>query len=182
MILASNSANVAKAAEVLRSGGVVVAPTGTIMGIVARADCPAAVEKVCALKSRARGKPLLVNAASIAMAARVGIVGAKERELLKNPLISVLLKARGGGRVGVRIPSDKTILSLIKAVGAPLVSTSCNVAGKAPAKDAAAAERLFPKLLILEATGPQTGEASTIVRVERSKVVVVRGASTRRPA
>src|SRR3954463_16738395 len=54
----------ARAAEVLRSGGLVAFPTETVYGLGADASNPDAVKKIYAAKGRPRNHPLIVHLAS----------------------------------------------------------------------------------------------------------------------
>ena len=67
----------ARAAAVLRAGGLVAFPTETFYGLGAAAGDPAAVRRVFSVKGRDEGKPLLVLVDSIAMAERVAEVTAQ---------------------------------------------------------------------------------------------------------
>src|ERR1700749_1033379 len=57
-----------KAAQILRSGGLVVFPTETVYGLGANALDAAAVQKIYELKGRPANSPLIVHVSSIAQA------------------------------------------------------------------------------------------------------------------
>jgi len=167
MILASTSENRASLAELIKSGGVAILPAGTVMGLF---GLPAAREKIAALKGRDAEKRFLLNAADLEMARAIAPINKKEAELLSNPLITVVL-ADG---TGVRIPDGRILKEIIRAVGSPLISTSCNKSGGEPALSAAAAEKVFPDVPTLADDGRLAGSPSTIVKVEDGEVVVLR--------
>ncbi|HLY17649.1 MAG TPA: Sua5/YciO/YrdC/YwlC family protein, partial [Bryobacteraceae bacterium] len=57
-----------RAAELIRSGGLVAFPTETVYGLGASAFDAGAVARIFAVKGRPRGSPLIVHVDSIAMA------------------------------------------------------------------------------------------------------------------
>ena len=172
MILANTFENRANLATLVRSGGVAILPAGTVMGLFA---LPGFAGKITELKGRDEGKRFLLNAADLDMARAIAPVSKKEALLLANPLITVVL-ANG---TGVRIPDDKALVEIIRAVGESLISSSCNKAGEAPALTAVAAEAIFPDVPVLEESCVLAGAPSAIVKVERGEVIVLRpGAAT----
>src|SRR5215467_7440177 len=59
---------IARAAEILRRGGLVAFPTETVYGLGANALDPAAVDRIFAAKSRPHSSPLIVHVDSVEMA------------------------------------------------------------------------------------------------------------------
>ena len=152
------------AAGVLRSGGVLVLPTDTLPGLHARADHPVALARIAALKGRAADKPMLVLAASLDQvrpllldldADREDFCGRcwpgpfslilPARPGLPAQVTDVVVSGDGESRtsLAVRVPQPRFLRDLLETVGAPLVSTSVNVAGRPPLADLAAAVALF---------------------------------------
>src|SRR5688572_5675764 len=66
--LAADARGIARAAELLRAGELVVVPTETVYGLAARADREAAVASIFRAKGRPEFNPLIVHVASLAMA------------------------------------------------------------------------------------------------------------------
>jgi len=142
-VLENSIENVSKAADVLRSGGVILYPTDTIYGFGGDATDSAIVSKIRAIKGRGEEKPFLVLVDGVSMLREYAhITPLAERVLsLKNELpITLVLDAIGeklvsvqgaGGGVGFRIPSDMFCLELVRVLGKPVVSTSANVSGVA---------------------------------------------------
>src|SRR5690348_3458056 len=62
------NAEIAKAAELLRAGGLVAFPTETVYGLGANALDEAAVRRIFEAKGRPFSSPLIVHVTSIAMA------------------------------------------------------------------------------------------------------------------
>ncbi len=142
----------AAAALILADGGVVLLPTDTLPGLHCRADRPAAVARIVALKGRAPDKPLLLLCASADRALSLaGALDDAARDYAgrcwPGPFTLVLPAAAavppavtaGTGTVALRVPEPQPLRDLVAAAGGPLVSTSANVAGAPPALDLATA-------------------------------------------
>jgi len=145
-----------EAATALAAGGVLILPTDTLPGLHARADNAAAVARIHGLKGRAEGKPLVVLAGSLAQARSLLRPLNREQERIcvscwPGPYTLILpgagLTAAGvageGGGLAVRVPGYGELRELVLEAGGPLVSTSANRAGAAPAADVAAAVAIF---------------------------------------
>lgn len=68
-MLEADGTGIARAAEILRSGGLVAVPTETVYGLAARADDDEAVARIFAAKGRPSFNPLIVHVASLDQAA-----------------------------------------------------------------------------------------------------------------
>jgi L-threonylcarbamoyladenylate synthase len=132
-------AEIERAAEILRKGGLVGFPTETVYGLGANALDPLAVEKIYAAKGRPPSSPLIVHVASVAMAQRVVAEWPERAALLAGrywpgPLTLILRKqtiipdrVTGGlDTVGVRIPAHPLALELIQRAGVPIAAPSAN--------------------------------------------------------
>jgi tRNA threonylcarbamoyl adenosine modification protein (Sua5/YciO/YrdC/YwlC family) len=173
-----------EAADILKAGGVGVIPTDTVYGIVAGAADAAAVVRLYALKRRER-KPGTIIAASaeqlIGLGLDEGAIRAAEH-LWPNP-ISLIVAAnqrldylhQGVGSLAVRIPDDARLRALLERTG-PLLTSSANQPGEAVAADMHEAQDYFGDSVDCYVDGGNmTGRApSTIVRIEGTKVVVLR--------
>ena len=56
---------IARAADILNAGGVVIIPTDTVYGIAAHPKHPEAVQRICTIKGRPTGKPIALLAMDI---------------------------------------------------------------------------------------------------------------------
>lgn len=127
---------VAAAVDALRAGELVVLPTETIYGLFARADAPAAVERLRALVPPAEGSPW--SAAWHAPSAEAVL----DRVTLRHPLHRWLIRrlspgpvafvlppdAQGpdlagdpGGELTIRIPSDPIAAAVLEGVASPVI-------------------------------------------------------------
>jgi L-threonylcarbamoyladenylate synthase len=139
---------IARAAAILRAGGVVAYPTDTVYGLGANVWNPSAVRKIFAVKRRPLDQPLPVAVAGRAMASEVAYVDARAARVVDQfwpgPLTLVLLKTPRlplvvtGGRVGVgvRAPNHPVPLALLASTQGPLIATSANIHGSPPCVDA----------------------------------------------
>jgi len=129
----------------LRSGGIVVYPTGSVLAAGVLATDPVAVGRLAELVARPAGKPFGVIVADLAGLASLDLaLGEIERRLADHfwpgalSLIltvspdSPLAAAYPGGTVAVRIPPHAVARGLARAVGGPVTATSANRSGRPP--------------------------------------------------
>jgi L-threonylcarbamoyladenylate synthase len=129
----------ARAAELIRSGELVAFPTETVYGLGANALDPAAIEKIYAAKGRPPSSPLIVHVSSIEMARSLVREWPEQAEKLARkfwpgPLTLVLPKqphvpdrlTAGLDTVGVRMPANPIALALIREAGVPIAAPSAN--------------------------------------------------------
>lgn len=181
----------AEAAAVLRSGGVVAVPTETAYGLAADPGDAAAVRRVFRIKGRPVGKPLPLIASCLADVRRTFVLEGRALALARKhwpgPLTIVLpfrkggrLPAAAGERTGaVRVPRSAWARALAKAAGGLVTSTSANVSGEAPIYDARKVVASFRGRrhapdLVLDAGKLPVRKPSTIVRVKKGKIEVLR--------
>lgn len=120
-----------KAAEVVRDGGVVLVPTETVVGLVC---AEAGLAKVRNIKGRDADKPI----ALLCRSAEEAFGLASENPPLARRLaekywpgpLTLVLRAKGGGSIGVRVP-EGAVREVLEAYGGPLYGTSANLSGEA---------------------------------------------------
>ena len=130
---------IARAASILRAGGLVAFPTETVYGLGADATSAAAVAKIFAAKGRPPTNPLIVHVADPAMARRYAADWSPAASQLAErfwpgPLTLVLPKSpeivpavtAGLGTVGLRVPDHPLALSLLKQFAGPVAAPSAN--------------------------------------------------------
>lgn len=138
--ISADAAGIARAAKILRSGGLVALPTETVYGLAARADSDAAVARIYEAKGRPSFNPLIVHVESIeqaklladfsdeaeAMARRVW-PGAVTLVLPRKEGADLALAVSAGlDTVALRIPDHPVMRAVIEATGAPLAAPSAN--------------------------------------------------------
>ena len=141
------TADVARAADLIRKGGVVAIPTETVYGLAADARQPAAVARIFEVKGRPTGHPLIVHLAGVAQldgwVGELSEATSKDLGLLAEtcwPGPLTMLVPRGphvvdavtGGRptVGLRVPAHEMTRELISSLQTGLAAPSANRFGK----------------------------------------------------
>jgi L-threonylcarbamoyladenylate synthase len=157
-------AGLTRAAQLIRSGGVIAFPTDTVYGLGAAADDEVATRRIFHIKGRPVGLPLILMVAAESQLENFVHVDSRSEAMMRRwwpgPL-TLILHARGGGTLGVRIPKHKVALELLRAAG-PLLTTSANLHGKDPAMSASDAE-LPGVMAVLDGGAAPGGLASTVL-------------------
>jgi L-threonylcarbamoyladenylate synthase len=190
-LLPSSPQGVARAAALLRAGGVVAFPTETVYGLGAIAFDRSAVARIFEIKQRPRFDPLIVHVLDRAMlgqvAARVPEAalrlmnrfwpGALTLVMGKSAVVPELVSA-GLGTVAVRMPSHPTARALLKATAAPLAAPSANPFGAlSPTRAQHVVEGLGNRVdLVLDGGACEHGIESTIVALEPQPALLRPGA------
>lgn len=183
------------ASSVLKSGGVIVFPTETAYGIGCDARDSHAVEKVVHIKGRELWKTPPLIAADLEMVLQHVVLSEVEQKLAKQywpgPL-TIVAKVRPisdlsehvirDGTIAIRVSSDANARKLSKDLGAPIVATSANVAGEPSCyriEDVRAqlGTQLPQPDFFLDGGALEVRPASTIVKEENGKIVVIRQGS-----
>ncbi|HEX4530820.1 MAG TPA: L-threonylcarbamoyladenylate synthase [Acidimicrobiia bacterium] len=136
-------ADVGRAVDVLRGGGLVAFPTETVYGLGADASSAAAVRRLFAVKRRPAEHPVIVHLGDPALlsewAAEVPDAAAVlARACWPGPLTVVVRRAARvpdavtGGRdtVGLRVPDQPLALELLRAFGGGVAAPSANRFGR----------------------------------------------------
>jgi len=122
--------------DVLRDGGLVVYPTDTVYALGCDAMNNQAIERICALKAMKSAKTnLSIICDDISQVAQYAKFDNRQFKLMKQnlpgpftfifPAMSKLPKAFKGRRtVGIRIPDNEVALSIVRALGGPVLTTS----------------------------------------------------------
>ena len=175
------------AVEVIRSGGLVVAPTDTVYGILADPLNSDAVRRVYKVKRRSSDKPLPI------------LLGESHHALLlvdpshvfwrlalafwPGPL-TIVEEARPGvprhleewGKIGVRLPNCPLVREIARRTGGLLVGTSANKSGMTPPTTAYEAHaQLGDKIDLYIDGGPSLRRvSSTVVEIVDGRVELLR--------
>ncbi len=134
---------IARAAEVIRRGGLVAFPTETVYGLGAHALDETAVQGIFAAKERPGYDPLIVHlgdAEDLPLVAREipPLAWELARRFWPGPLTLVLPRharvplvvTAGGETVAVRVPAHPVARALIRAAGVPIAAPSANRFGR----------------------------------------------------
>lgn len=178
-----------KAGKILRDGGLVAFPTETVYGLGGDALNPASSRKIYAAKGRPSDNPLIVHICRwedlVTIVEEIPETAKKLSEAFwPGPLTMILKKSdkvpketTGGlSTVAVRMPSDKTALSLIRAAGGYVAAPSANISGRpSPTLAKYVAEDLEGRIeMILDGGQACIGLESTIVDLTEEVPTILR--------
>ncbi len=179
---------IARAAAVLREGGVVAIPTETVYGLAALALDAGAVAKIFAAKGRPADNPLIVHVEGAAQAREVVRTWPAAAEALAarfwpGPLTVVLprrpevpdIVTAGLDTVAVRAPAHPVARALIREVG-PLAAPSANRSNRiSPTTAAHVLATLGGRIPVILDGGPtDVGIESTVLSLAGEVAVLLR--------
>lgn len=187
-----------RAAEILRTGGLVAFPTETVYGLGANALDEAAAGKIYAAKGRPSDNPLIAHIADFSdLEPLVAEIPETARKLMTafwpGPLTLIFPKSAAvpygttGGldTVAVRMPSDPVASALIRLAGVPVAAPSANTSGRpSPTTADHVWQDMNGKIDMIVDGGPVgIGVESTIIDVSGPEPVILRpGAVTQEMA
>ncbi len=133
-----------KAIDILKSGGIVIFPTDTAFGIGCRMDDEQAVRRLFKIRRRPKDQAFSALTDSIEMAKQYLMpVNSDVLNLMKKywpGALTIILPCRkekvpdvvrgGKDTLGVRMPDNEIILSIIRGVGVPILGPSANFHGE----------------------------------------------------
>lgn len=173
----SGPEGLARAAQILRSGGTVAFPTETVYGLGANALDPVAVAKIFTAKERPSWDPVIVHVCSDDMVQQIAEVSPEAKKLMDafwpGPLTLLLPRkstvpdsvTAERPLVGVRMPEHPLALRLIQEAGIPIAAPSANRFGRtSPTTAAHVLEDLDGRIdAILDGGPTSVGVESTVI-------------------
>lgn len=180
--------NIDKIVEIINSSGLVISPTDTVYGIMGDALNKESIKNVYDVKHRDYKKPLILLMSSIDMIKEYTLdISEDEMYLMKKfypGCMTLLLKrnskvddmiCNNGEYIGVRIPDNKDLLSIIEKLGRPVFSTSCNISGNDVVRSVDEIdEEIISKVDYIYDGGYIDSVSSTVVRIDNGEVVILR--------
>ena len=180
-VVLADAAGIARAAQILESGGLVAVPTETVYGLAARADKAEAVAKIYAAKGRPDFNPLIVHVRGLEQAERYGDFSPAARALAAQhwpgPLTLVVPRRADAGlaeavtaglpTIALRAPAHPVVRALLEAVDFPIAAPSANRSGFiSPTTPAHVLASLDGRIaMVLDGGACAAGVESTIVAV-----------------
>lgn len=179
----------ARAAAIIRGGGLVAMPTETVYGLAGNALDPASIARIYAAKGRPSHNPLIAHVADAAQAQTLAaewpeMARALAARFWPGPLTMVVRRkalvptelTAGLDTFGVRVPDHPVALALIRAAGVPLAAPSANrFTEVSPVTAAQVARGLGAAVdMILDAGHTRVGIESTVVDVSGGRPVLLR--------
>lgn len=183
--------SIAAAADVVRSGRLIVMPTDTVYGVGADAFDKVAVAMVLAAKHRSRDMPppvLVPNTRTVdGLATDVPMYAKILMRAFWPGALTIVLKAQGSlswdlgktnGTVALRMPDDALALEVLSEIG-PMAVTSANLSGQPAATTASDAhQQLGGAVSVYLDGGPRVEQgASTIIDCTGPEPIVLREGS-----
>ena len=173
--------------EVLRSSGTVAFPTDTVFGLACLFDDEVAIDKVKKIKDRDKDKPLPMMCDSKEMIRKVAYTDERIERLIDafcpGPLTIIFNKreevadyvTNGFKTIGIRVPDKKEILDVIKALGKPILVTSCNMSGEPSIKSHKEICAIFDgKIDMIIKEDAKSEVASTIIDITKEPIKILR--------
>lgn len=189
-IIGAEPADLDRAADVIRRGGLVAAPTETVYGLAADAANGQAVASIFAAKQRPEFNPLICHVSGAEMAARLARISPLAQRLIDafwpGPLTLVLPRAdacpvsdlatAGLDTIAIRQPKNAAITGIIERIDGPLAAPSANPSQSlSPTTAAHVADALGASIdLVIDGGPTEFGIESTIVGVSDSGCVLLR--------
>jgi len=166
-VLDCSTAGIAKAAEIIRAGGLVAFPTETVYGLGANALSAQAVARIFEAKGRPRFDPIRFWPGPLTLV------------LPKSDLIPEIVTA-GLPTVAVRMPDHPMALALIREAGCPIAAPSANRFGRpSPTHHDHVLDSLGGRIEAVLACGPTpVGIESTVVSLVKAPPRVLRPGGT----
>lgn len=180
------SSVVERAAASLTAGDLVVAPTETRYGLLARADRPEVLEKLYRVKQRALDSPTALLIRQFDEAENYGrvnrYIAALAERFLPGPVTLVLAATCDwppplviDGKIGLRCSSARVINEILARVEAPITATSANISGQAERdRVQEIVDDFEDRVALYLDCGPLTGPASTVVDCSGDRPQVLR--------
>ena len=183
----ADQAAVARAAAIIREGGLVVFPTETVYGLGGNGLDAEAAKKIYAAKGRPSDNPLIIHVARPCDVYHYVLTDEVTAELyeglakafMPGPLTVILpkrdcipLSTTGGlDSVAVRCPSHPVAHALIEAAGVPIAAPSANLSGKpSPTCAGHVIDDLSGRVdMILDGGECDIGLESTIVKIDKDE-------------
>ncbi len=179
----------ARAAAILKQGGLVAFPTETVYGLGADATSDRAVARIFEAKGRPQDNPLIVHVSTAGEVDRLvrGVppqAQALMRRFWPGPLTLVMWRSgvvadrvtAGLDTVGIRMPAHSVALGLIRLAGLPVAAPSANASGRpSPTTAAHVLRDLDGRIEAVVDGGPcGVGVESTVLDVTVSPPVILR--------
>lgn len=187
-VLPANAGGIARAAQLLREGGLVAFPTETVYGLGADARNGEAVARIFEAKGRPRFNPLIVHLDDAAQARKIALFNDTAERLARafwpGPLTLVLPLRPGAGlsalvsagleTVALRVPEHPLAQALLKEFAGPVAAPSANVSGRiSPTRAEHVLEGLGGRLEAVLDGGPcAVGLESTIIGLAPGPVLL----------
>ncbi|MDR0645503.1 MAG: Sua5/YciO/YrdC/YwlC family protein [Elusimicrobiota bacterium] len=179
------SDNIEFIADALESGSVAVLPTDSVYGLVVCSSAKNALNKLNQIKNNPSGKlPQVLCDKETAYALVCANANFDKIAKLWPSALTVIAKTSsqgakllgGSNTIGLRVPDDDLILSLIKKIGRPFFASSANKHGEPVCSDRTAISNVFKNTADIIVLKDSIGtKSSAIIDISAFTPVVIRG-------
>jgi L-threonylcarbamoyladenylate synthase len=182
-------ADIHQAADVIKSGGVVVIPTFCLYGLAVDAFNLKALEKIFHIKNRHQTNPLLIFIKDTStleyLVKEITPAAQKLMDRFWPGKVTLIFNAKdhlptaltaGTGKIGIRIPDHPVTSALVHALDHPITGTSANISGEQGCHSI----RILPDSilqntnLILDAGDLSGGPGSTVIDTTCHPIKIIR--------
>lgn len=180
-----------KIVEALTNGKVLAIKTDTVYGLICDALNKNATDKIYKIKHREAKKPLSIfvkNVEDVKKYIDESALTNKVLDIMKTywpGALTIVSKKKkdildsiacGLDSIGIRIPNDKLLLSILDKIDFPIAQTSCNISGEKEYTDAHIIdENLGSEIDYIVDGGEITNNiASTVIRIDNDIIKVLR--------
>ena len=180
-----------KIIEELNNGKVIAIKTDTVYGLICNALNVDAINKIYSIKRRENKKPIAIFVKSIDEIKKY----VDENEITNN-VVDIMKKywpgaltiifnkkkdvlnhiTSGMNTIGIRIPNDSFLLSILENISYPLAETSCNISGE---KEYTNPNMINEKIgseidFIVDGGMIKKNAASTVIKINNNDIQVIR--------
>ena len=162
-------------AKVVSNDQIVAFPTETVFGLGIKFGSYEALNALYELKHRDKHKAISMMISDPKDIEKYAYVNDAARKIIKSfmpGMVTIILKKRSF--IGIRIPDDKFVLSLLEKTG-PMLVTSANLSGEDSLVDDKTVMKVFAGKIPLIVKGESISKkASTIIDLSKEKVEILR--------
>lgn len=175
--------------DILKNNGIIVFPTETVYGIGGNALSNQVIDRIYQAKKRPREKAVNIMVSNIIQIKKYAeITSELEDKIIKNcmpgPITLILKKKENFGdyftanndTIGVRIPDNKIINSILDKIDFPIIAPSANISGKPSGIDVDNIIEDFKNSVdaIIDGGKANLGMSSTIIQVVNNEIRILR--------
>ena len=156
-----------------------ILPTETVYGLMCSFDNLEGQERIYRIKQRDRHKKFQILIPQIQDVTRLNVPMSRKLVALATQFwpgpLTIVVQDNDGTEVGLRIPNDKFLLSVLRKMRKPLAATSANPSGGKPSDSLQCNFSdlvLAPDFVVMSRT--RTGAPSTVVRLRGNNAELIR--------
>lgn len=179
-----STSQIQQATKIILDGGIISYPTESVFGLGCDPLNEKAVHRILKLKNRSINKGLIIVAGDLnQLAPYIEISAKEEKKILNEKLATTWLVNKSSltpnwvsgehKKVAIRVSKHPLIINLCQIINQPLISTSANPSGSAPATTSQQSNHYFSKNvdLYIDDQSKQTGQPTQIKDITTDTVI-----------